>query len=364
MAKSSILNRAKEAKEDEYYTQLSDIEDELKHYRKHFAGKTVLCNCDDPFESNFFKYFVLNFNKLKLKKLICTCYSGSHIAYEQLSLLDTPYSVNAERTTPYKAVVTAVHDADGDGYIRMSDIRDLFISGENTLTRLKGNGDYASPECLKLMDEADIVVTNPPFSLFINYVSTLLDRGKQFIIIGSQNNITYKSIFPRMMNNEMWVGYTHPKVFMVPEDRPDRKNIHKSEDGRYYATFGNICWFTNVDIKKRHEDLLLYRKYKEDDYIHYDNFDAIDVETLNDIPCDYSGMMGVPCVSLFDYFNPDQFEIIGFTKGALGKKTGIAKNYRGRTDIALTRPDGSKFCPYGRMIIRNKHPQTPTGGNE
>lgn len=188
------LNRANQAKEDEFYTQLSDIESELKHYRKHFAGKTVLCNCDDPFESNFFKYFCLNFNRLKLKKLIATCYSGSLITGNELTLFGD--DTEEERRTPYKAVVTSVRDANGDGATSMVDVAELFKQGENLCERLEGNGDFRSEECLRLLDEADIVVTNPPFSKFREFVSTLVEHDKKFIIIGNQNAITYKEFFP------------------------------------------------------------------------------------------------------------------------------------------------------------------------
>lgn len=206
MAKSANLGAAKNAKQDEFYTQLSDIEKEMRHYRRHFKDKTILCNCDDPFESNFFKFFVLNFNRLGLKKVIATCYSGSPIAGKQLSLFDVLGDSAETRNKPYKAVVTSVYDKTGDGGVDMFDVAELFKSHENELTELDGDGDFRSAECLSLLDEADIVATNPPFSLFREYVTTLMEHKKDFIIIGNQNAITYKDIFLLMQENKMWLG--------------------------------------------------------------------------------------------------------------------------------------------------------------
>ena len=222
MSGNNSFARAKIAREDEFYTQLTDIEKEMRHYRKHFKDKTVFCNCDDPFESNFFKYFVLNFNRLELKKIIATCYAGSPIANRQLSLFDIPGNLKETRNRPYKAVVTTVYDKTGDGSIDMLDVAELFKSGENSLVELKGNGDFRSDECLELMDEADIVVTNPPFSLFREYILTLLDRKKLFAIIGSLNAITYKEIFPLLRDNKIWLGMGFQKgdaYFRIPESR-------------------------------------------------------------------------------------------------------------------------------------------------
>ena len=204
MAGNRNLAKAKDIKNDEFYTQLSDIEDELRHYRRHFRDKTVLCNCDDPFESNFFKYFALNFNRLGLKKLVATCYSGSPIAGTQLSLFGD--ATEEERRTPYKAVVTSVHDATGNGGIEMEDVAELFRNGENSIDRLDGNGSYDSAECLELLDEADIVVTNPPFSLFREYITTLLEHGKKFIVMGNKNALKYKETFPLIRDGLLWPG--------------------------------------------------------------------------------------------------------------------------------------------------------------
>lgn len=316
MAKNANANlgAAKAAKNDEFYTQLTDIEKELRHYRKHFKGKTVLCNCDDPFESNFFKYFVLNFNKLKLKKLVTTCYDGSAVA-----------EYRNGKAKPYKAVVTSVRDTTGDGGIDMDDIKELFESGENELTELNGNGDFRSPECLELMDEADIVVTNPPFSLFREYVKVLMQHKKKFIVIGSQNAITYKEIFPLLKDNEMWLGSNNP----APKEFVQRDGTIKK--------FGNICWYTNLDLKKRHEELIMVKKYTPDEYPHYDNYDAIEVSKVASIPYDYDGVMGVP-ITFLDKYNPEQFEIIKFRKGDDDK------------DLAV-----NGKCPYFRILIRRRN---------
>lgn len=354
---NNTLNRAKAAKADEFYTQLTDIEKEMRHYRKHFAGKTVFCNCDDPFESNFFKYFVLNFNRLKLKKLICTCYAGSPIANKEISLFDED---NQPKNTPYKAVVTTVYDKTGDGGIDMEDIKELFKSGENQLTELDGDGDFASDECLSLMSEADIVVTNPPFSQFRKYIATLIEHEKKFIILGSQNNITYKDVFPLLKENKMWLGSQFGNMaFTVPSNYEERETRFWIDDkGQKWRSFGNMTWFTNLDLKRRHEELVLIKRFSKDNYNHYDNYDAIDVESLSEIPCDYSGIMGVP-LTIMQCHNPEQFEIVGFGKGELAKSIGVTKNYRGRCDIAYTLPNGKNKCPYGRILVRNKHPEPP-----
>ena len=318
---NSQLSAAKKAKNDEFYTRMTDIEHELVHYRDHFKGKVVLCNCDDPFESNFFKYFALNFNPLGLKKLIATCYSGSPIAggEYQPSLFDDDVDENTGRhRRAYKAVVNVFRDTTGDGGLDMDDIRNLLDSGENELTELHGDGiygagDFRSKECLELLDEADIVVTNPPFSLFREYVATLMEHGKKFVIVGNQNAITYKEAFPLLRDDRLWLGYNKVKEFVVPSaDHPERGNIVTDGKGGLIAKFGNICWYTNLDITKRHEDLLLYRRYKEDPsrYPKYDNYDAIEVSKVKDIPEDYWGVMGVP-ITFMDKYNPDQFDIVG-----------------------------------------------------
>lgn len=353
---NSNLGAAKRAKNDEFYTQLTDIEKELRHYRKHFEDKTVLCNCDDPFESNFFKFFVLNFKRLGLKKLIATCYEGSAVA-----------EYRDGKAKPYKAVVTTVHDTTGDGGVDMEDVRNLFELGENELVELEGNGDFRSEECLALLDEADIVVTNPPFSLFREYVATLMEHGKKFIIIGNSNAITYKEIFSLMMNNLIWIGSTAPKEFIIPFVTAKRKNTYIREDGTAIAKFGNICWFTNLDLKKRHEEMILVRHYDVANYPKYDNYDAIEVGKLADIPCDYTGVMGVP-ITFMDKYCPEQFVILGrsgdlewaenectfYTPPSLemqAKYKAMNKTWRVQNTYILDE-NGVPKITYGRIFIR------------
>lgn len=243
MAGNSSLAKAKDARQDEFYTRLTDIEKELRHYRGHFQGKTVLCNCDDPFESNFFKYFALNFNRLGLKKLMATCYSGSPITGTQLSLFGD--ATDEERRTPYKAVVTSVHDATGNGSVEMEDVAELFRNGENTIERLEGNGSYDSPECLKLLDEADIVVTNPPFSLIRDYILTLVAHEKKFILIGPQSVTKYKETFPLIRDGKMWLGYGFDKgdaYFSIPKEsaRNFAQGVYSERTGLVHFRNGSV----------------------------------------------------------------------------------------------------------------------------
>lgn len=366
MAKrANTLGQARQAKEDEFYTQLTDIEKELRHYRKHFKDKTVLCNCDDPFESNFFKYFVLNFNRLGLKKLIATCYFSSPIVGQQLRYsfddngqmtlsFGDDVSDTYDMKRPYKAIVTTVYDKTGDGGVDMLDIAELFKSGENKLVELCGDGDFRSEECLSLLEEADIVVTNPPFSLFREYVATLMSYKKHFVIIGSQNALTYKEIFTLMRDNELWLGNkSGDMAFKVPDDYEPRETRYwQDESGQKWRSLGNICWFTNLDIKKRHEPMILVKHYSPDDYMKYDNYDAINIDKTVNIPCDYDGVMGVP-ITFMDKYSPEQFEIVGL----------IAGNIRGLAGIeSSTGKDGPYIggkLKYGRILIRNKHPELP-----
>lgn len=359
MAKNANANlgAAKTAKKDEFYTQLTDIEKEMRYYRKHFKGKTVLCNCDDPFESNFFKYFVLNFNRLGLKKLISTCYAASPIAGQQLSLFDMASGDKEQRNKPYKAVVAKVYDTTGDGGVDMFDVAELFKSHENELTELQDDGDFRSKECLALLDEADIVVTNPPFSLFRDYVSVLMKHGKHFIIIGNVNAITYKEFFPLIRDNKVWIGasiHSGDRKFYVPDDYPlNASGCGIDEDGRRYIRVKGVRWYTNLDIKQRHEELILVKKYAghEDEYPKYDNYNAINVDKVADIPLDYDGVMGVP-ITFLDKYSPDQFEIIGIS-GELANPLLIdGKRKTGRFYI-----NGRRL--YDRIAIRNKHPEQP-----
>ena len=276
MANVSLSN-AKRAKNDEFYTQLSDIENELKHYKSHFAGKVVYCNCDDARKSNFFRFFQKKFNDYGLKKLVTTSYNedghGSVLVYEG--------------------------DTNSNGKLDDNEVK---------VSELKGNGDFRSEECIELLKEADIVVTNPPFSLFREYIATLVQYNKKFLVIGNQNAITYKEIFPLIKENKLWTGNNMVKTFRVPQ--VTNKNCEVLPNGEIIAKFGSICWFTNLDIKKRHEEIILYKKYNEEEFPKYDNYDAIEVSKVCEIPKDYDGIMGVPITFLYRY-NPSQFEIVG-----------------------------------------------------
>ena len=367
MAGNKSLNAAAQAKQDEFYTQLSDIEKELRHYKHHFQGKTVFCNCDDPYESNFFKYFVLNFNKLGLKKLMATCYAGSPISGTQLSISDV-IDTHGILNTPYKAIVTTVYDKTGDGGVDMFDVAELFKSGENELSQLEGDGDFQSEECLSLLVEADIIVTNPPFSQFREYIACLMEHGKQFLIIGSQNNVTYKEVFPLLQSNKVWLGYKAGDMsFAVPDYyEPRATRYWQDENGQKWRSMGNICWFTNLDIKKRHEELILVKHYSPELYPNYYNYDAIEVSKITDIPCDYSGAMGVP-ITFLDKYNPEQFEIIGVSSQLASPIRDIAKPGTYQTggpqfySPRLTEKDKENgfliHREYDRIVIRNKHPE-------
>ena len=377
MAGNSNLNSAKTARKDEFYTQLTDIEKEMRYYRKHFQGKTVLCNCDDPFESNFFKYFALNFNRLGLKKLIATCYYSSPIAGQQLQygcdangqmtfyFEDKGVEENKSKR-PYKAVVTQVYDKKGDGGVDMLDVAELYRSGENELVELEGDGDFRSPECLALLDEADIIVTNPPFSLFREYVSMLVEHQKHFIIIGNQNAISYEETFSLMKNNKMWIGasiHSGDRAFFVPDDYPlDAAGCGIDEiTGRKYIRVKGIRWFTNLDIKQRHEEMILVRHYTPEQYPKYVNYDAIEVAKTSDIPCDYDGEMGVP-ITFMDKYNPEQFEIIGISRELVRtlsedvRKNGAYPQI-GRFYLDVGAEKYKKV--YERLVIRNKRPEPP-----
>ena len=347
------LNAAKAAKKDEFYTQLADIERELQHYQSHFRGKVVLCNCDDPYESNFFKYFALRFNQLGLKKLICTCYNGSPVQGNELQLHFDGYDEEPAKIA-YRVEITEVRDENGDGAVDLSDVQYLLRNDKNVLATLQ-TGDFRSQECIELLKEADIVVTNPPFSLFREYIGQLMEYGKKFLIIGHQNAIHYKEVFPLVKDNLIWLGYGFKGAaghFYSPYKDVATAGDHKENMIRV----SGVTWFTNLEIPKRHEMLELVCRYSPDEYPKYDNFDAIDVGKTGDIPYDYAGVMGVPDSMLYA-FNPEQFEIIGLGNGDLAKQIGIAKNYRGRTDLAFTK-GGKHKCPYSRILIRNKHPET------
>ena len=313
MAGNSDLRKANKNKNDEFYTQLADIELELKHYRKHFMGKTVFCNCDDPYESNFFKYFAMNFNYLGLKKLVATCYMGSPVVgeqFEQLSIFDIlPSEENTPKRFPYKIEITEVIDINGDGAVDLTDVEYLLRNKNNVLSLLDGNGDFRSPECVEILKQADIVVTNPPFSLFREYVAQLFEYEKKFIIIGNQNAITYKEIFPLLKDNKMWLGFGFKggAAHFINKHYVDYATAGDHRAGMIRVS--GVVWFTNLDIKKRHEELELYKKYNPEEYPRYDNYNAINVNKTADIPKDYYEEMGVP-ITFLDKYNPDQFEII------------------------------------------------------
>lgn len=350
MAGNENLRSAIRERKAEFYTQLSDIENELRYYKKHFKDKTVFCNCDDPFESNFFRYFVLNFNRLGLKKLICTCYAGSPIANTQFSLSNAVKTT--KRNKPYKAVVTTVYDKTGDGGIDMVDIAELFKSGENELTELKGDGDFRSEECIELLKQADVVVTNPPFPLFREYIAQLIEYNKKFLIIGNQNAITYKEVFPLLKNNEIWLGNGFPGnvgFFKSPYKDVAKSSHHK----KGLIRISGVMWFTNLDIKKRHEEMILIKHYDPELYRKYDNYDAINIDKTVDIPCDYSGIMGVP-ITFLDKYSPEQFEIIGMCSSA-----GYNKEIVGLPLLIIgdARPKIKSKTKYARIFIKNKHPE-------
>lgn len=324
------LGKAKRAKEDEFYTRLEDIERELRHYEHHFKGKTVLCNCDDPRVSNFFHYFSYKFEDLGLKRLITTCYKNQE--------RDLFSQNNSERAI----WLEYLGDKNGN---RVPDPEEIGIRYFN------GDGDFRSDECIELLKQADIVVTNPPFSLFREYVTQLVKYNKKFLIIGPQNAIHYKEIFPLIMANQIWLGYGFKRncahFYTFYED-----NATDADHREGMIRVPSITWFTNMEIPKRNEEMVLYRRYKPEDYPKYVNYDAIDVSTTADIPEDWQGLMGVPDTFLHQY-NPDQFEIVGLGSGDLAKQIGVKKNYRGRTDVAY-RIDGKDKCPYSRIIIRRR----------
>ena len=357
---NKTLNAAKAAKNDEFYTQLSDIENELRHYKEHFRGKTVFCNCDDPRRSNFFKYFVLNFEHLGLKRLITTCYKS-----QDADLFSKHDSEKA---------VYLIYDGDKNGN-GVPDAEEIGIHP------LKGDGDFRSRECIELLMQADIIVTNPPFSLFREYVAQLMKYGKKFIIIGTQNATHYKEIFPLIKGNKIWLGFGSGDMsFKVPDYYEPRETRYwQDESGQKWRSMGNVCWFTNLDHNKRHEEMILYKRYNPEEYPKYYNYDGIDVRNVAEIPMDYDGDMGVPDTFLNSY-NPDQFELVGFSAEVPKTKEHIAykdKNlitYEVNGEVVWSteysvaeRKAGNSLrlddngqpgkLPYSRIIIRRKKKQ-------
>ena len=335
---STNLHIAKAKKEDEFYTQLSTIENELRHYKEHFYGKVVFCNCDDPRVSNFFKYFSINFEHLGLKRLICTCYKNQDI--------DLFTANKAERA------VYTIYDGDKNGN-RIVDREEIEVH------ELNGDGDFRSKESIELLKQADIVCTNPPFSLFREYVAQLMKYEKKFLIIGRQNAITYKEFFPLLQSNQIWLGYGFKGAaahFFSPYEDVATASNHKKDKIRV----SGVNWFTNLEIPKRQEELDLVCRYSPEEYPNYDNYNAINVGKTQDIPYDYPGIMGVP-ITFLDKYNPNQFEIVWQASG----------NTRASAPSSVLKEVGYKSHPedrggcgvvngkrqYSRILIRNKHPR-------
>ena len=325
------MRNAQKNKNDEFYTSLEDIEKEMKYYKTYFKDKVVFCNCDDPFESNFFKYFAMNFNYLGLKKLICTCYADSPISGEQLSLFDLNYEVKAKSSkNAYKIIITEVDDSNNDGAIDLADVEYLLKNKKNTLTLLKEDGDFRSKECIELLKQSDIVVTNPPFSLFREFVSQLIEYNKDFLIIGNVNAIAYRDFFHLIKDNKVWMGasiHSGDREFRVPSTYPLKASGTRiDEKGNKYIRVKGVRWWTNLDYKERHEKLILYKKYNPEEFQKFDNYDAINVDKVTDIPYDYSGLMGVP-ITFLDKYNPEQFRIIASSQTGCHPDEMVLKKY-------------------------------------
>lgn len=354
MADNKRLQNAKTTKNDEFYTQYSSIADEMGHYRKQLEGQVIYCNCDDPTWSEFWRYFHSNFCSLKLRKLIATHYQKNS---------EPSYAMIYEGGDDFNMDAGDIIEINGNSAV---------IDGEEVFYTA---GDFRSDECVNLLKEATLVVTNPPFSLFREYIAQLIEYKKKFIIIGNKNAVTYKEVFPLIKENKMWIGYRSMNSdfwFRVPEDAPCEKIVNGT---RLKHIMG--CWFTNMDVKYRHDGLWhkngkfdnsqahSYYEGNEDAYIHFDNFDAIDISieksngkregSCDIIPIDYEGMMAVP-ITIFDKYNPDELEIIGVPTGKSGASIGVKRNYRGRTDIAFTQRNGKPTCPFSRVIVRNRNP--------
>lgn len=319
MSGNKNLQNANKAKKDEFYTQLCDIENELRYYTAHFKDKVVLCNCDDPRKSNFFHYFAYNFERLGLKRLITTCYKSQD-------------SDSFSHHESDKAVYL-IYDGDKNGN-HIPDPEEIGIK------ELNGDGDFRSAECIELLKQADIVVTNPPFSLFREYVAQLIEYNKKFLIIGNVNAITYKEIFPLIKNNQIWLGasiHSGDRKFCVPDNYElNAATCGIDENGNKFIRVKGVRWFTNLDYKELHEELILYKQYSPEEYPKYDNFDAINVNTTTHIPFDYDGYIGVP-ITFLDKYCPEQFDIIRFRKGNDGR------------DLQI-----NNKCPYFRIIIKRK----------
>lgn len=358
---ATTRGNARKNKNDEFYTEFSDIEYEIQRYKEQFENKIVLCNCDDPYESNFFLFFALNFKKFKLKRLISTCYSGSKVTGTQLSLFDFDDEI-IKNSKAYKYVLdNEINDLDGDGVVTYRDV-EIYLK-KHKPKKLKGDGDFRSDECIELLKSADIIVTNPPFSLFREYVSCLFKYNKKFIIIGNINALSYKEFFPLFKDNKVWFGYNkpYPKKFRVVGDST-AKNI-VVENGIKYAKMGNCCWYTNLETSIRHEFYLkgIETKYDKKKYDYYENFNGININSLSEIPKDFKGIMGVP-LGFAAIYNPDEFEIIGLGAGELGTLAGVKpydrklkkKSAALRDGIPFILKDGEVKVPFIRMFVRIK----------
>ena len=400
------LSTAKAAKKDEFYTQYVDIQKEVEAYlefdKDTFRGKVIYCNCDDPFESNFFKYFAANFNRLGLKKLVTTSYDGSPIAGKQLSFFEYDED-NGERQKP-KAIAVEIEDVkdiNRDGSTGIDDVELFLQQTPHSRTRLTEGGDFRSAECIALLKEADIVVTNPPFSLFREYVALLVEHGKKFLIIGNVQAITYKEIFPLIKANKLWMGVTihsGDREFRIPDHYPlNAAGWRVDEDGVKYIRIKGVRWWTNLDHGRRHQELplmtmednLRFSKHKEIKgkaaYDRYDNFDAIEVPFTDAIPSDYDGAMGVP-ITFLDKYNPEQFEILGITQswdgcaskiypkqiqvGKDGKESEVTKLNDGAATKVDRPPGGQTYYIVGgefftkfycRLLIRGRNARSAKG---
>lgn len=347
---TKVMDDAKNNKLDEFYTSLKDIEIELKHYKEYFNNKIILCNCDDPYESNFFKYFAINFNYLGLKKLIATCYDGSVITGSELNLFNFLETESFE-SKAYKIEITEIPDSNCDGVIDFFDVESLLKSNKNVLTKLNGNGDFRSKECLELLVEADIVVTNPPFSLFREYVNLLVQYDKLFLLIGNTNALSYKEIFTLFKEDRIRTGYTNfnSGMFFIVPDYYDKFH-HIDSNGNKIARVSTSCWLTNLPVNKHNIELVLYKKYSSEEYPTYDNYDAINVNKYTDIPCDYFGIMGVP-ITFLDKYNPIQFEILGLAASAGYKPEVVGIEFKGTKDA---RPLINGKNTYARVFVRRR----------
>lgn len=358
--KNSSLNQAGLAKKDEFYTQYSDIEAEVENYRGRFQDKTVFCNCDDPFESNFFRYFIHNFNSLGLKKLIATCYAHSDRSGSQGNLAKSLLP-QVNHPVAYKAVITLVNDELIDKDSGDVDLASLFQIPGNSIETLDGDGDFQSAESVNLLEASDIVVTNPPFSLFREFISLLTRLNKDFLIIGNINAITYKEVFPLIRENKVWLGasiHSGDRKFFVPDDYPlNAAGCGIDEDGRRYIRVKGVRWFTNLDMPQRHEQLPLKEEYTEESYPKYENYDAVNVSRTANIPLNYDGVMGVP-ITFLDKYNPDQFEILMLANGNVRansspeilKKVGYSKHDLDKGGVGII--DGKRS--YARILIQRK----------